>query len=280
MRSFSLMNLFDFDLHPSPRVLASDLDGTLIPLPASQENLDDLAILAKGISENQCEIVYATGRHFESAIHAIEEYCLPEPQWLVCDVGTSVFCKIEGVFERFHAYEEHLFEKTGHLDRSVAVPILEAVGELKPQGPASQGPFKISYFTKASRVEILEHEIAAILDESGIPYVCMGSVDPFSGKGLIDLLPKGVSKAYALIWLSTHADFHPNEMIYAGDSGNDYAAMVAGFRSIAVGNASRDLVAKVRKEMDEKDASERFYASEAPGSSGVLEGCRHFGLVT
>jgi sucrose-6-phosphatase len=41
----------------------------------------------------------------------------------------------------------------------------------------------------------------------------MGSLDPFLNCGLLDVLPKGVSKAYALLWLSTHADFKPDEVV-------------------------------------------------------------------
>jgi hydroxymethylpyrimidine pyrophosphatase-like HAD family hydrolase len=89
-----------------------------------------------------------------------------------------------------------------------------------------------------------------------------------------------VSKAYALIWLTTHADFTPDDAIYAGDSGNDLAALAAGFHAVVVANASEGLAEKVSALQQERGIpADRLYAAKAPASSGVLEGCRHFGLL-
>jgi hydroxymethylpyrimidine pyrophosphatase-like HAD family hydrolase len=88
-----------------------------------------------------------------------------------------------------------------------------------------------------------------------------------------------VSKAYALLWLSTHADLRPDEVIYAGDSGNDYAALVSGFRAIIVANGSDGLEAKVRASLKDRDLENRLYVAKGSASSGVLEGCQHFGLL-
>jgi hydroxymethylpyrimidine pyrophosphatase-like HAD family hydrolase len=98
-------------------------------------------------------------------------------------------------------------------------------------------------------------------------------------RGLIDVLPIGVSKAYALLWLSSHADFSPDEVIYSGDSGNDYAAMVSGFRTIIVGNGTPDLINKVKQKLKQRNLTERLFIAEGEATTGVLEGCRHFKLI-
>ncbi len=273
------MNLFNHQSEVKARVLGTDLDGTLIPLPDSEDNRRDLRILARAMTSGNRELVFATGRHVESVLETIEGYGLPQPQWMVCDVGSSIYRWGSGRYELFGPYRDHLRELVGGMDRRSMIAALEAVDGLQLQDAASQGPFKISFFAEAARVEELESRIALICENGGFPFGCMGSVDPFSGKGLLDLLPNQVSKAYALIWLATHADFRPEELVYAGDSGNDYAALVAGFRSIAVGNASDSLVAKITREMESRGALDRFYPARASGTSGVLEGCRHFGLV-
>lgn len=273
------MDHFNLQSLSAPRVLGTDLDGTLIPLPDSEENRRDLKILAKGLSENKRELVFATGRHFESMLEAVEENGLPQPEWMICDVGTSIYHSTRDGFRSFGPYQEHLSEKIGGMDRAAVEGALASVDGLELQGEPSQGPFKISFFSEASRVEELEEQIEAICGKAGLPFTCMGSVDPFNGKGLLDLLPNGVSKAYALIWLATHADFRPEELVYAGDSGNDFAAIVAGFRSIAVGNASDKLIRKIETEMEAKGIPKRFYHATGKATSGVLEGCRHFGLL-
>jgi len=273
------MEYFNLQSKSDPRVLGTDLDGTLIPLPGSEENERDLAGLAEQLTAQGRELVFATGRHFESVLEALEDYHLPVPDWMVCDVGSSIYQRGENGFVPYQPYGEHLRTLLGGIDRAAVEEALCSVEGLAMQESESQGPFKISYFSEAGDVEHLEEQIGGICRDARLPFTCMGSVDPFSGKGLLDLLPSGVSKAYALIWLSTHADFRPEELVYAGDSGNDFAALVAGFRSIAVGNASASLVRKIEAVMTEKGMGDRFYHATGRATSGVLEGCRHFGLV-
>lgn len=273
------MEHFNLQSQIDPRVLGTDLDGTLIPLPDSAENRRDLRLLTKKLADGERELVFATGRHFESVLDAIQMHALPQPDWMVCDVGSSIYQRTPEGFEPFGPYEEHLRSLVGGINRAAVEKALQPVEGLEIQGEESQGPFKISYFSVSERVEELEEQIGSICSGAGLPFTCMGSVDPFNGKGLLDLLPNQVSKAYALIWLSTHADFKPEELVYAGDSGNDYAALVAGFRSIAVANASDTLIEKIQEEMSEKGISERFYPAKGKATSGVLEGCHHFGLL-
>ena len=96
---------------------------------------------------------------------------------------------------------------------------------------------------------------------------------------LLDVLPAQVSKAYALIWLATHADFLPDEVVYAGDSGNDLAALICGFRAIVVANDSEGLADRVAASLEERSLLDRLYLARDQATSGVLEGCRHFGLI-
>lgn len=147
------------------------------------------------------------------------------------------------------------------------------------QEDAAQAPFKISYYCDAANLPDLSRAIGELCEGKALPFACMPSVDPFNNRGLLDLLPREVSKAYALLWLSTHADFDPGELVYAGDSGNDHAALTAGFRAIAVANMDAGLAAAMSREMAEKGWADRFYRARRTATSGVLEGCRHFGLV-
>ena len=80
----------------SPHILASDLDGTLIPLEGEPENQADLQRLAEQLDRHGVTLVYSTGRHFASAAQAIDQFQLPQPDWLICDVGTSIFRRDDG----------------------------------------------------------------------------------------------------------------------------------------------------------------------------------------
>lgn len=272
------MSYFNPQSNITPAVLATDLDGTLIPLPDSPENNESLNRLKTKLSDSNRTLVYATGRHFESILDAMSEYQLPTPDWIVCDVGTAIYKRTGKDFVHFIPYESHVSEIVGGVDRERIESLLARIKGLELQPPDHQQPFKISYQSDAAVVDSLVAEAKARLKEASLPFDCTGSHDPFLDCGLLDVMPSGVSKAYALIWLSTHGNFTPDEVIYSGDSGNDYAALVSGFRAIVVANHSIGLADKVRAALAQRKLSDRGYLAKGKATCGLLEGCEHFGL--
>lgn len=262
-----------------PGVLATDLDGTLIPLPNSPEQSLALRALQIASEDHHFRIVFCTGRHFESVLDAIDEFQLPRPEWIICDVGTSIYHRLQTDYTSYAPYSEHLRVKISDNSNTDVMSMLHGLPGLCMQEEAHQQEFKISFECESERTDELVGRIAKLLLDFKFPYEAHGSVDPFLDCGLIDLLPTGVSKAYALNWLSTHADFRPDEVIYAGDSGNDYLALTSGFRAIVVANASKGLAAKVKKTLQRKKMESRLYLAKEKATSGVLEGCRYFKLV-
>ena len=271
-----------FNPHSSttPRILVTDLDGTLIPLPENQQNAADLELIKAHHDDGRLPLVFATGRHYESVLGAITQYRLPEPEWIICDVGSRIFRRSGGDYAPFELYEKHLNEVVGASNRATVEALLLGLDGLEFQQPDHQTAHKISYQCEAGLVEALTTEVAARLEAAKAPYSSMGSLDPFLNIGLIDVLPGAVNKAYAVRWLSTHADFAPEEVVYSGDSGNDEAALSSGFSAIIVGNASPGLADRVRQHLATANQADRLFCSTAQATSGVLEGIRHFGLLS
>ncbi|MCA9121928.1 MAG: HAD-IIB family hydrolase [Planctomycetaceae bacterium] len=262
------------------RILATDLDGTLIPLDGSASNFADLVTLAEQLSANNIRIVFVTGRHFSSVQSAIDEHRLPAPDWIICDVGTTILQQQSGHdFIKSDSYSDHLATITLGMTVADLHSRLKVVDQLRVQEAEKQGPFKLSYYAKAEQLGELCAEIEQLLVEWAAPYSLIHSVDPFNGDGLVDFLPRGVSKAYALNWWSREANLAHHEIVYAGDSGNDLAAFVAGYKTIVVGNADRSLCKRVREFHQNEDWSDRLVLANATATSGVLEGCRKFGLL-
>ncbi|WP_269522349.1 HAD-IIB family hydrolase [Coraliomargarita parva] len=260
-------------------MLATDLDGTLIPLPEAPENKEALQTLTQALHSQQRKLVFVTGRHFESVLDAIARFDLPMPDWIVCDVGSSIFKRMGDAYEPYTAYVSHLESVTQSLDRNIILDSLKDIEGMRLQVPEHQQQFKISYECEGNALDATTHSVEAALRDKELPYCSLGSLDPFSGLGLIDVLPLHVNKAYAVIWLATHADFHPGEVVFSGDSGNDLAALTCGFRAIVVSNASSGLADKVEAHHKAKGWKERFIFTQGKASSGVLEGCRYFGLI-
>jgi len=262
-------------------ILATDLDGTLIPLDGNEQNKQDLVTLAGRLNDNNIQLIYVTGRHFESLMEMQQKHQLPMPEWIICDVGTSIYRRQPaGDYQRIADYQEHQDRIISSLPiRTLQERVSSSVEGLRLQEDEKQGRFKLSYYTDADQLEQRYHQVQQKLDEWDAPYSIIHSVDPFNGDGLIDLLPADVSKAHALGWWVRHADLHPDDLVFAGDSGNDYAALTAGYRAIVVGNADRKLAQRVYEAHTTAGWKNRLYLAREQATSALLEGSRWFELI-
>lgn len=261
-----------------PSVLATDLDGTLIPLDNDATNRRDLARLRSHFASSDYTLVFVTGRHLQSAQQAITEFDLPAPDWIICDVGTTI-CQSDGSggFRSVEGYESQLTRLTESLSLEAVRTALTPLTGLRLQEPEKQGRFKLSYYADQSELASLTQQVADRITD--LPYSMISSIDPFNGDGLIDLLPRGASKAYALQWWAAEAGRSETDLVFAGDSGNDLAALTAGYRTIVVGNANASVVDATRLAHRKAGWSDRLHLAKANATSGVLEGCRFHGLI-
>ncbi len=264
-------------------ILATDLDGTLIPPEGSPTNSPEhqaLMRLKDGNRKGELEIVFVTGRHFQSVAKVMRERQLPDPAWIICDVGSSLYLREETGYQRVSDYVNHLNDLTGYFAVGRLRDALKPINHMVLQEPEKQGNHKLSFYCDPERLQGQVERIQDALIDAEAPYGVVSSLDPFTGTGLIDVLPRGVNKAYALGWWSQWQRLDPARIVFAGDSGNDAAALLAGYRGILVGNASSDLRSQLRAHHEATGSIDRLYAAKAGYTAGVLEGCRHFGIVS
>lgn len=274
------------------QVLATDLDGTLIPLEDNAANRRDLRTLSSVLTGNGLELVFVTGRHLALVMDAVVRHRLPVPQWIICDVGTSIFHRaeqlepgaaegwgvhrLEQLFQPVDEYQQHQAEMVhGYSYLQLEQQLHDAPG-LRKQEAEKQGPFKLSYYCEAAELKVTCRRIQQVLDARQAPYSLIGSVDPFTGDGLIDLLPSGVSKAHALAWWAEFQGMDQNRIVFAGDSGNDLAAFQAGYRAIVVGNTDAQVAREAYQAHCRAGWQGRLYLADRPATSGVLQGVRWF----
>lgn len=260
-----------------PKVLATDLDGTLIPLAGNPQNEIDLRQLKLELVAADMRLAYATGRHLASVKQAIEQHQLPVPDWIICDVGTSLYRRTSaGTYRPSARFARHLQQVVGDCTVSELSERLAPIASLRLQAAEKQGRFKLSFYCDAEQLPTSVAAIEQTLERQPAPYTVIASIDPFEQVGLIDLLPKGSSKAYALQWWSQSLGLATHDIVFAGDSGNDSAALGAGYRAIVVGNAPADVLAAAQQAHSAAGLSGRIYAANEPATSGVLAGLRHF----
>ena len=262
---------------PPISVLATDMDGTFIPLDGNEENHHDLKRLCAQIEKSRLELLYVTGRHYGLVMQAVHEHDLPNPRWLICDVGTSIYSRSsdEGhiLLDEYHA---HLGDVVRSFDVSILAERFSGTSDLRIQEEEKQGRFKLSYYCAARRLGELADHLSRALTEMNAPYRIISSVDPFTGECLIDFLPQGVSKDYALRWWVDRCGRHDGSVVFAGDSGNDLAALTAGYRGIVVANADEGVVKDAVAAHQAKGWTGRLFVATKPATSGVLQGLKHF----
>ena len=261
-------------------VLATDLDGTLIPLEGSEENRSDLDTLVRELTAGRVPLLFVTGRHLQSVAAATEDFDLPLPDWVICDVGTSIYERTSaGAFMILDPYRQHLEQLIASLPIQELQEQLQSIDGLRLQESEKQGAFKLSYYADSAQLPDVAAVVERRLDRIKAPYSIISSVDPFTDDGLIDLLPRNVSKAYALAWWVEYTQLAPEALVFAGDSGNDLAALTAGYRSIVVANAHRDVADAAVEAHRRAGWKDRIFLATRAATSGVLEGCRRFEVV-
>ena len=155
---------------------------------------------------------------------------------------------------------------------------------LREQEPEHLNPFKQSYYVDHARhEEILEAVDASV--KGRFDEVIVYSFDSQDGKGLLDFLPDSATKQTALEYVASQYDRDKKDVVFCGDSGNDIFPLTAGFCGVLVRNADDQLVASVKRAMEE-DPDLRVYFAKGGFMSlngyyagGVLEGASHYGLL-
>ena len=264
---------------PPTRLLATDLDGTLLPLADNVQNRADLGTLAAQLAKRKVGVVFVTGRHYASVCAVRREFDLPTPDAIVCDVGASISQRVGEEYKQVAGYHDQLQRTIGDFSVDNLRGELANDSRLRPQEAAKQTCFKLSYYVDGERLADVVAQVENRLAELNAPYSLVHSVDPLTGAGLLDLLPRGVTKASALAWWTAWRGIDDSHIVYAGDSGNDLAALACGYHAIVVGNADRQLAKQVADAHRSAGWQNRLYLAQQEASSGVLQGCRWFGLA-
>lgn len=262
-------------------LLASDLDGTLLPNSGADYNKNFFYRFINWMEERRprLKLAYITGRHLELALQGIAEYHLPEPDFLVGDVGASIYMKHQGKWRRSNKWDAEIGRDFQDYSRTEIENLLSEMPELDLQEQEAQGRFKISYYFDSSiNPSDLADKIEALLHEKRLELRVITSIDPVTDRGLLDVLPRHASKEEALKFLIDALNLPKGGVMYCGDTGNDLLPLTSGYPAVLVGNATPEIEELVRQKAQERGTHRFIFYATKPYAEGIAQALYHFGF--
>ncbi|MCU0844046.1 MAG: HAD-IIB family hydrolase [Spirochaetes bacterium] len=236
--------------------LITDIDNTLIG--GDNSRLDELMNVLR---ENRGRLGFgvATGRTIDSALALLERHGVRAPDVIISSVGSEIYYGRELIYDR--GWHAHISEKW---EREKIVNLLSRFEFLEMQGVAAQRKLKISYF-----MEDLDERLPRIHDLL-TKNRCAYNLIYSQGKHL-DILPARASKGKAIRYISYKWEVPLENMLVAGDSGNDEEMLRGDLLGVVVGNYS--------PELEKLRGLRNIYFAREKCAGGILEGIGRYRFI-
>jgi hypothetical protein len=265
-------------------LICSDLDRTLIPNGFQEESVHARPALRRLAQNAHVYLAYVSGRDRRLIRDAIEEFYLPEPDYAIGDVGTTLYRVTNGNWQLSDEWRDEIGKDWRGYNWEALAELLEDIDNIRLQEPEKQNLYKLSFYTDP-RIDPqrLIARIRRVLDEKGVSANLIWSVDEISTTGLLDIVPARANKLRAIQFLIQQEQFCETRTVFAGDSGNDLDVLTSGLQAILVKNATEDVRKHAIETLSAKQLSERLYLPKGNFcgmngnyAAGVLEGLAHF----
>lgn len=230
-------------------LLATDLDGTFLGgKPECREQLYRIISTREDII-----LSFVTGRGIESVISLLKDPSIPNPDYIICDVGATI---IDGTtFQPIQPIQQEI-EAAWPGNQAVRFKLSQVRGLLPQPVPQTR---RCSYFFDQTTDMNLLFELVADL----------GCDIVVSGGKFADVLPKGVNKGSTLKKLINFLEFPVESILVAGDTLNDLSLYETGFKAVVVGEAEPALLEATLNKS-------HVFTAVDPGAGGILQAIKHF----
>jgi len=260
-------------------LLCTDLDRTLIPngsLPLSPGAIERFKQL---VSLKEATLTYVTGRHRTLIEQAISNFDLPQPDFVIADVGTTIYRINESEWQHWDEWDSEIAPDWRGLSHNDISSLLKDFPTLRLQEAEKQNLHKLSFYIPLkTNVSRLIGDINTKLKQSDIKANLIWSIDEEAQIGLLDVLPISANKLHAIRFLMNKQGYTHENTIFSGDSGNDLDVLLSDIPAILVANAD----AEVRKNVADANkatlyiAKGGFLGMNGNYSAGIIEGVAHY----
>jgi sucrose-6F-phosphate phosphohydrolase len=266
-------------------LICTDLDRTLIPNGPQSESKGARKIFSRLVARPDVMLVYVSGRHRELVQQAIHNFSLPLPDYVIGDVGTTIY-HVQGAdnWQHIQQWEQDIGHDWNGLMQADLKQLLHSVKGLRLQPASCQNAYKLSYFVplQADRRKLADN-INARLVGAGVNARLVWSVDEPAGVGLLDILPDSASKYHAIMALIRGLHLDESQCVFCGDSGNDIEVLVSPLPAVLVANAQPQVRQQAIELAGQNGKLEQLYIARGDFmgmngnyAAGMLEGIAYY----
>lgn len=239
------------------KLIVTDIDYTLVGDDKSLNEFDDI------IKNKHPRVGFAvaTGRVIDSTMEILKKKNIVMPDIMITSVGSEIY----------YNHKDHLIYSKGwdaHIayqwQRDKIVQLLSRFDFLKYQELKNQRKFKISYYTFNDKKNI--NKVSELLIKNKIKCNLI-----FSHGQYLDILPYRASKGRAIRYLAYRWNMTFEDILVAGDSGNDMEMLKGDLLGVVVANYSPEL--EVLK------GANRVYFSPKEYAAGIIDGLNHYNFL-
>jgi len=265
-------------------LLCTDLDRTVLPNGSQPESDGARNLFAALAVRPEVTLVYVTGRDRPLVSKAIVNYSLPQPDYVISDVGTAIYAVHDNSWQLWRDWQQEIAPDWAGRSHSEIRKLLLDIIDLQLQEPAKQNLYKSSFYVPLYvDTEALSHDIRQRLEASGIRTNLIWSIDEPRGVGLLDILPARASKKHAVFFLMQRNGYTPGDTVFAGDSGNDLPVLASEIPAVLVANASAAVRSEALAQADAQGHTDALYIAQGGFmgmngnyTAGVLEGVVYY----
>ena len=266
-------------------LICTDLDRTLVPNGPQSESPNARQHFATLCARPEVTLAYVSGRHRALIEQAITFYRLPQPDFVIGDVGTTIYVVgDDNCWTRQRTWETEIAKDWAGRSHADIKSLLSALPALRVQETAKQNAFKLSYYVPLQTDhQALSRLIEKRLEDNGIASRLIWSIDEPAGIGLLDVLPARASKYHAIEALMQSNGHSYADTVFCGDSGNDIEVLASPIPAVLVANSQpqvRELANGLARDGGHADrlyvARGNFMGMNGNYAGGMLEGIAHY----
>ena len=265
-------------------LLCTDLDRTLLLNGSAPESTNARENFNRLAQHPQVTLVYVTGRHQQLVQQAINKYKLPQPNYVIADVGSTIYEISDQTWHYQQQWEKFIDDDWQGKNINQLHNLLVEINGLQRQEESKQNTHKLSYYVTLNKNhQKIISEMKSLLQLQSIKANLIWSVDQLSNTGLLDVLPASAGKRQAIDFLMQQLKFDYSETVFAGDSGNDICVMSSPIQSVLVANAEEEVRNTAIKQAQDNHQQNTLYLAQGNFmdmngnySAGILEGVVHY----